>query len=95
MRFKDQENCPKCGSNWNDGDIFQKLRELHPEESDEEILESAEMFGWSKENPKHFSRCIGIEDPFVYDGISWWRCPDCETTWNRWTEIENPINLSG
>ena len=31
----------------------------------------------------HYSRLIGIEDPMVYDGISWWKCPDCEHIWKR------------
>ena len=33
----------------------------------------------------HWSRLIGIEDPLIYDGISWWQCPDCEARWDRWT----------
>ena len=37
-----------------------------------------------------YSRLIGIEDPKVYDGVSWWRCPDCGATWSRWTgELED------
>lgn len=34
---------------------------------------------------KKYSRLIGIEDPNIYDGVSWWRCPDCGATWDRWT----------
>lgn len=36
--------------------------------------------------PYFFSKLIGIEDPYKYDGISWWACPECYTTWDRWTE---------
>lgn len=39
------------------------------------------MFGGAT----HFHRLIGIEDPEVYDGISWWECPDCGKQWSRWT----------
>jgi len=39
---------------------------------------------------KKYSRLIGIENPNVYDGISWWRCPDCGATWSRWSgELED------
>ena len=31
-----------------------------------------------------YSHLIGIEDPKLYDGISWWMCPFCKTKWNRW-----------
>lgn len=31
----------------------------------------------------HFGRKIGIEDPMVYDGVSWWGCPDCNHVWKR------------
>lgn len=35
--------------------------------------------------PYRLSRLIGIEDPNVYDGVSWWRCPDCSAQWDRRT----------
>lgn len=31
----------------------------------------------------HWDRKIGIEDPYVYDGVSWWLCPDCGHLWKR------------
>ena len=34
---------------------------------------------------ERFSHVVGIEDPNVYDGVSWWRCPHCGATWDRWT----------
>ena len=36
----------------------------------------------------HFSRVIGIEDSKRYDGVSWWKCPDCNTAWDRFTGEE-------
>ena len=33
----------------------------------------------------HYSRLIGIEDSDKYDGVSYWNCPDCNTTWDRFT----------
>lgn len=35
----------------------------------------------------HFLRQMGIEDG-SYDGISWWRCPDCEKVMCRWCLVE-------
>lgn len=32
----------------------------------------------------HYSRLIGIEDD-SYDGVSFWKCPDCKVTWDRFT----------
>jgi len=31
---------------------------------------------------------VGIEDPLIYDGVSWWKCTNCNTKWDRWTEEE-------
>lgn len=43
--------------------------------------------------PYFWSRLIGVEDPLLYDGVSWWKCPDCNTQWDRWTgeKIENKL----
>jgi len=44
-----------------------------------------------KESREHYSppykwgRVIGIEDPELYDGVSFYMCPDCHTVWDRWT----------
>jgi transposase-like protein len=34
-------------------------------------------------NARFYSRLIGIE--LNRDRIEYWRCPDCETTWDRFT----------
>jgi len=42
-----------------------------------------------KQGSGWYSRLIGIEDPKVYDGVYLWQCPDCQSTWDRWSgEIE-------
>jgi len=38
----------------------------------------------------HYSRLIGIEVRGGYDGVSYWQCPDCNTTWNRFTGEISP-----
>lgn len=39
--------------------------------------------GYYHKDTTHYSRVIGIEDPKIYDGISWWKCPDCKHVWKR------------
>lgn len=33
----------------------------------------------------NFSNWLGIEVRGKYDGISYWQCPSCKTTWDRFT----------
>lgn len=40
-----------------------------------------EAFG----NKKYFSRLIGIEILGGYDGIQYWKCPECKVVWDRFT----------
>jgi len=48
----------------------------------EEIPEKdRECFG----DRTHFSLVIGVEDPRIYDGVSWWMCPHCRQMWDRFT----------
>lgn len=37
-------------------------------------------------NATHFERQIGVEVRGVYDGVLYWRCPDCGGRWHRFTE---------
>lgn len=37
-------------------------------------------------NATHFRREIGVEVRGVYDGVLYWRCPDCGGSWHRWPE---------
>jgi hypothetical protein len=45
-------------------------------------------YGDLPENERFYSRLIGIEIQGGYDGVSYWMCPDCEYTWDRWTGEE-------
>lgn len=91
----DLKECPKCGANWDGGDIYEYFRKAHPEKTDAENKESAECYGWRENNKEHFSHLIGIElsmdNPKYYDGVSYWQCPECGTTWNRFTNKEEAI----
>lgn len=84
-------NCPQCGSSWRGGQIpsesvskgyyghhnpCKKLREW--DKGYDELTQCTCPV-------RHYSRLIGIEVPSKYDGVSYWRCPDCGATWDRWT----------
>ena len=57
-----------------------------------EIKEVANGYGWTEEIPRRWERVIGIDcsmDPEdnsedgMYDGVSYWQCPECEIAWHR------------
>jgi hypothetical protein len=91
---KGQRNCPKCNSDWDDGsivDTFKKMRDegsKYWQKTDEEIEEEVKQ---CYSPPYRWGREIGIEIQGDYDGISYLRCPDCKTTFNRFTGIEKEI----
>jgi hypothetical protein len=33
----------------------------------------------------HWRREIGIQDSKLYDGVLWWKCPDCNHVWKRFS----------
>jgi hypothetical protein len=82
-------NCPKCGASWDAGNIFDALRPQAwcKEKTDAELQAYIEA---SFSPPYKFSRLIGVEFPHDhprhYDGVSVWRCPDCNNEWNRFHE---------
>lgn len=42
--------------------------------------------GWYPKGVTHYSRTIGVQVSAVYDGVLYWRCPDCGGSWHRWPE---------
>ena len=73
---------------------FDSTDELHSSYKDktlDEIKKAADDCGWSKETPTRFSKVIGMDlsmDPDAegddqYDGISYWKCPECDIAWHR------------
>lgn len=59
--------CPKCGDD-GEGDV------IPPE------INKDECYG---PQGTRWGRHIGIEDPKVYDGISWWKCGTCSYIFKR------------
>ncbi len=57
----------------------------------DEIKDTASSYGWTELNPKRFRKIIGIDcywdldatEDELYDGISYWQCPECEVAWHR------------
>lgn len=79
-------NCPACGANWCDQDIFTVLRgqDWCKDKTDEELRAYIEQ---CYSPPYAFSRLIGVELPYDhpqhYDGVSYWQCPDCSEKFQR------------
>ena len=88
--------CPKCGANWDAGDILEKFEKLRDAgdsyyaiKTNEELVEIAGSYGWTPETPKRFTRLIGIEFPRLYDGVWEYACPDCDARFPRFQERRN------
>jgi len=87
--------CPECGANWDGGGIFDVLRtqDWCRDKTDDELRALVEE---SYSPPYRFSRIIGVELPYDhpqhYDGVSFWRCPDCNTMWNRFDETHRSVS---
>ena len=72
------KTCPKCKADFEQEDIYEHF--LKEYNDPKKALETAEMYGWTKENPQRFSRLIGMYD-IGEDNTTHWRCPDCGHTW--------------
>jgi hypothetical protein len=94
VELDDKGRCPKCNANWDNGDILETFKALRAKgddyyatKTDAELVEITRSYGSTPENPKKFSRLIGFELPYDhpehYDGVSFWRCPDCSYDWQR------------
>lgn len=88
MNIKELCNCPKCNAQWKGEDIYEKFKSLYKDKSEKEILDIASSYGWTKENKKCFSNLIGLQIQGVYDGVLYWKCPNCQTQWGRFSNEE-------
>lgn len=85
LNFK---NCPDCGSSWEGEDIYEAFRKhvFYKDKTDAELKQYVyDHYKWSEQNKKSFKRVIGIEIQGQYDGVSYFQCPDCRQTYNRFT----------
>lgn len=81
-------NCPNCGIHWQSDismpdTLFNTGRYISTDVAAEV---ARDYYGWTEENDRRLSaNVVGIEDPILYDGVSFWQCTACNTTFDRWT----------
>lgn len=82
------KECPKCKTEWEQKEtIYEFFLNKYKDES--KARETSEHYGCTPDRPKHFSKdVVGIEIQGMYDGISYWKCQKCNTTFDRWTMKE-------
>lgn len=84
------KNCPNCETPWEEEEnIYDYFRRQG--KSKEEAARTAEMYGCTKNSPRHFGKdMVGIETD-KYDGVSYWQCQKCSTIFDRWTmaQVDN------
>lgn len=66
----DAHNCPHCGA------------DLRAERIPQEYIDK----GYYSDADPYYYRTIGINIRGVYDGVLFWKCPDCGGEWHRWPE---------
>lgn len=95
------DNCPSCNNILNKKDILEYFTEVrddpnneqhnyYKDYTDEQLLEVAANYGYTKEKPEYFNNdIIGIEYSHVYDGILVYQCKHCKNHWGRFSGIVN------
>lgn len=73
------DNCPKCHVSLIGGKIPDEINQPYFSKYDNQ---------WHKPygDATHWRREIGVEVRGVYDGILYYRCPDCGEVWNRFPD---------
>ena len=78
--------CPACKADWDGGSIletFKKQRDEGTLKGTDDELEARMLESYSE--PYRWSRKIGVEIQGKYDGVSYWKCPDCKVYFDRFT----------
>ena len=94
MSLDRQGPCPECGADWRSSPI---PVEYVLADHYGHVVPCTRKFMYPVKDttpctcpPRYYSRLIGIQlpydDPNHFDGVSFWRCPDCGAQWNRFTE---------
>lgn len=76
--------CPSCNACLEKEDIYTHFLGVYGNEA--EALEAASYYGWTKDDPCCFSRCIGVYD-IDSDLCLSWKCADCKHQWPRELKI--------
>lgn len=91
--------CPKCNFDFAGEDVkMHFLKHLSEQPNAVEDIEAeaeriAAMYGWTAEKPVSFSNIMGIEIRGAYDGTVMHQCPECHTTWDRFTNREGTYEM--
>lgn len=69
--------CLHCGTDLDDGDVFQKLRSMsvYKEKNDNEIEVIAMHYGWTPQNKTRFSKKIVVQP---CGDSQYTMCPECK-----------------
>ena len=80
MKFniEEEEKCPECGHPLLTTDIAQRLFDTGNSESLQDAQKDAASYGWTSENKKRITNLETI----VSGGLTFYRCPSCETVWD-------------
>ena len=82
------KSCPSCNCDWEEKETITEFF-LRKGNTKEEAEKSGAMYGCTPETPRHFGKnVVGIEIMGGYDGISYWKCTECNATFDRWTMKE-------
>ncbi len=82
------KECPKCKIEWEEKETIYEFF-LNKYSDEEKARAAAKNYGCTPERPKHFGKnVIGIEIQGMYDGVSFWECQGCKTTFDRFTMKE-------
>lgn len=89
--MSDPTQCPKCKTN-----LVEEMIEFFKRQRDEGVkmwegMTNDDIQRYINQfygKPPHlYNRVIGLEFQGEYDGISAWKCPDCNYEWNRFTGL--------
>ena len=87
----DIKKCPNCGVPWERKENIYEFFRHNRGYSKKDAAEAADMYGCTKEHPKHFGiNVVGIETE-QYDGVSYWKCEKCGIVFDRWTMKKTTI----
>jgi len=79
------KNCPSCNTDWEEDETITEYFESQGY-SHRKAVQTAALYGCTPKSPKHFGKnVVGIEIQGKYDGVSYWKCTECETVFDRWT----------
>jgi hypothetical protein len=77
------ENCPHCGVSLL-GDPIDPAK-VYTEEEYALPWHDRPEGKYYPPGSTHFKRTIGVEIQGVYDGVLFYKCPDCNGRWHRWS----------